>query len=167
MFKYSEELNLIDKKLLKKLSHLLKDKKLIIATAESATGGLIAHALTNISGSSDYFDRGLVTYSNRAKIEALDVSKKTLDKYGAVSNEVAEEMAEGVRKKSRVYIGISTTGIAGPTGGTKEKPVGTVYIGFSNNEKTISKKYQFKGSRLENKEKFCNAALQMIFENIR
>ena len=158
---------MIDKKLLKTLTELLKDKKLIIATAESATGGLVANSLTNISGSSDYFDRGLVTYSNKAKIELLDVSKKTLDKYGAVSSEIAEEMAKGVRKKSRVDIGVSTTGIAGPTGGTKEKPVGTVYIGFSSNEKIISKKFQFKGSRLENKENFCKAALKMILGNIR
>lgn len=158
---------MIDKKLLKDLSEILKKRKLTIATAESATGGLIANYLTNISGSSEYFDRGLVTYSNKAKIELLGVSKKTLEKVGAVSKEVAIQMAEGARIKSKVDIAISTTGIAGPTGGSKEKPVGTVFIGFSSKNKTIAKKYQFDGERLENKEKFCNQALKMLFENIR
>ncbi len=158
---------MINKKVLDDLSEILKKRKLTIATAESATGGLIANYLTDISGSSEYFDRGLVTYSNKAKIELLGVSKKTLEKVGAVSKEVAMQMAEGARIKSKVDIAISTTGIAGPTGGTKEKPVGTVYIGFSSEDKTIAKKYQFDGERLENKENFCNQALKMLFENIR
>jgi nicotinamide-nucleotide amidase len=159
--------NLIDENLLEKISKTLKEKKLTIATAESATGGLIANILTNISGSSKYFDRGLITYSNRAKMELLNVKKETLDKYGAVSKEIAKEMAEGVMKKSDVDIGVSTTGIAGPSGGTKEKPVGTVFIGFSNKKETIVDKYQFDDDRLENKENFCNAALDLIYENIR
>mgnify|MGYP006291849013 FL=1 len=149
------------------LANALKQKKLTIATAESATGGLIASSLTNISGSSDYFDRGLVTYSNRAKIEMLGVMESDIERYGAVSKIVAKEMAGGARIKSDVDIAISTTGIAGPTGGTKEKPVGTVFIGFSSKEKTIAKKFQFKENRLENKEMFCNAAIKMLLENIR
>ena len=158
---------MIDKILLEKISKILKEKKLTIATAESATGGLIANSLTNISGSSEYFDRGLVTYSNRAKIELLDLKKETLDKYGAVSKETAKEMAEGVRNKSKVDIGVSTTGIAGPSGGTKEKPVGIVFIGLSTKKETIVDKYQFNSDRLENKENFCNAALDLIHETIR
>ena len=148
------------------ISDLLKNKHLTIATAESCTGGLIAHTLTNISGSSEYFDRGLVTYSNNAKIESLDVPKEFLEKFGAVSKEVAKAMAEGIRTKSKVNIGISTTGIAGPAGGTHEKPVGLVYIAISTDEKTIVKKFQFSGNRLKNKEDTCNASLQMLYDII-
>ena len=158
---------MIDENKLKIISDLLKKNHITIATAESCTGGLIAHTLTNISGSSEYFDRGFVTYSNIAKIDTLDVPKTLLDKYGAVSKEVAEAMANGIRTKSNVDIGISTTGIAGPTGGTIEKPVGLVYIAISSNEKTIVKKYKFSGDRLQNKENTCNAALQMLYDVIK
>ena len=158
---------MIDENKLKIVTDLLKKNHITIATAESCTGGLIAHTLTNISGSSEYFDRGFITYSNNAKIETLDVPKILLDKYGAVSKEVAEEMANGIRKKSNVDIGISTTGIAGPTGGTIEKPVGLVYIAISSNEKTIVKKYKFSGDRLQNKENTCNEALQMLYDVIK
>jgi nicotinamide-nucleotide amidase len=157
---------LIDKDALVKISNLLKEKHLTIATAESCTGGLIAHSLTNISGSSDYFDRGIVSYSNNAKVELLDVSQDILDKYGAVSEQVAKAMAEGVRIKSNTDIGIATTGITGPTGGTPEKPVGLVYIAVSTKENTIVKKFLFTGDRLENKESICNVALQMLLETI-
>jgi len=158
---------LVDESLLKKVSDLLKQKKLTIATAESCTGGLISHSLTNISGSSEYFDRGIISYSNNAKIQLLDVSKEDLINYGAVSKQVAEAMAEGVKIKSKVDIGISTTGIAGPTGGTKEKPVGLVYIGVAIEDKTIVKKFKFNGNRLENKDSTCNEALQMLFEILK
>ena len=132
---------LIDNIVLKKISNLLKEKNLTIATAESCTGGLISHSITNISGSSDYFDRGIVSYSNNAKVELLDVSEELLEKYGAVSEQVAKAMAEGVRNKSNVDIGIATTGIAGPTGGTIEKPVGLVYIAVSTADESIVKKF--------------------------
>ena len=157
----------VDEKLVNKISSILKEKKLKIATAESCTGGLIAHTLTNISGSSDYFDRGIVSYSNRAKKELLDVPGEMLKKYGAVSKQVAEAMAKGVRKKSNVDIGISSTGIAGPTGGTKDKPVGLVYIGISTEEKTYSKKFLFSGDRLQNKNNTCHAALQMLYDYLK
>ena len=147
-----------------KISSLIKLNNFRIATAESCTGGLIAHTLTNISGSSDYFDRGVVSYSNKAKIELLKVPKDIIDKYGAVSREVAEAMAMGIRQTSNVDIGISSTGIAGPTGGTKDKPVGLVYIGLSTKEKTIAKKFQLSGSRIENKNSTCNSALKMLLE---
>lgn len=157
-------MTLIDEDLLRKVADELKKKGLKIATAESCTGGMLANLLTNISGSSEYFDRGIVSYSNRAKIELLGVKEETLERYGAVSEQTAREMAEGVRERSKVDIGISTTGIAGPTGGTKDKPVGLVYIGISTKEKTIVRKFLFKGSRIENKESACNAALSMLLE---
>lgn len=151
-----------DKELLKKVSTLLKKQKITVATAESCTGGLIAHTLTNVSGSSNYFDRGIISYSNTAKMELLDVPEELFRKHGAVSKLVAKAMAEGVRIKSNVDIGIATTGVAGPTGGTKEKPVGLVYIAVSTSDKTEVKKFQFLGDRLQNKESTCIEALQMI-----
>ena len=157
---------MIDENKLKIISDLLKKNHITIATAESCTGGLIAHTLTNISGSSEYFDRGFITYSNNAKIELLDVPRILLEKHGAVSKEVAEAMAKGVRTKSNVDIGISTTGIAGPTGGTIEKPVGLVYIAISSNDKPVVKQFYFSGNRLQNKENTCNAALQMLYDLI-
>jgi nicotinamide-nucleotide amidase len=149
---------------LEKISNYLIIRNLTIATAESCTGGLIAHTLTNISGSSAYFDRGLITYSNKAKTELLGINEDTLNEFGAVSQKVAEAMAKGVRIKSNVDIGIATTGIAGPTGGTTYKPVGLVYISISSDNKTIVKKFQFSGNRLENKESTCNAALKMLLD---
>jgi len=157
---------LIDKKLLSKVTSLLKKQRLIIATAESCTGGLLAHTFTNVSGSSDYFDRGIVTYSNRAKIELLDIPDVLFKEHGAVSSEVAKAMANAIRTKSKVDMGIATTGIAGPTGGTKEKPVGLVYIAVSTSEKTEAEKFQFSGDRLQNKDITCNAALQMILNTL-
>lgn len=156
----------VDEEILSKVSSMLKKYKLKVATAESCSGGLIAHTLTNISGSSYYFDRGIVSYSNQAKIDLLKVSKDLLDSYGAVSKEVAEAMAEGVREKSNVDIGISSTGIAGPTGGTEEKPVGLVYIGLSTKDNTFVKKFQFSDDRLENKYRTCNAALEMLLKHL-
>ena len=150
--------------LLIEISELLKKNKLKIATAESCTGGLIGHTLTNISGSSEYYDRGVISYSNKAKMELLGVSEKLLEKYGAVSKQVAEAMAEGIRIRSQVDIGISTTGIAGPTGGTKDKPVGLVYIGVSTVNKTIVRRFQFHDDRLGNKNSTCKAALEMLLE---
>jgi PncC family amidohydrolase len=155
---------LIEEDLLKEVSDQLKKQRLTVATAESCTGGLIAHTLTNISGSSNYFDRGIVSYSNEAKMEVLGVPEDLLREYGAVSEQVAKAMAEGVKTKSNVDIGIATTGIAGPTGGTKEKPVGLVYIAISTSKGTIVKRFQFSGDRLQNKESTCNAALQMLLD---
>lgn len=159
-------MNLNNEEILNKISIILKEKNLKIATAESCTGGLISHNFTNISGSSEYFDSGIVSYSNKAKIELLDVSEKILEKYGAVSEQVAKSMAEGVRNKSDVDIGIATTGIAGPTGGTEDKPVGLVYIAISTTKNTLVKKIQFSGNRLENKESTCKATLELLLESI-
>ena len=157
---------MIDKGLLREVSNQLKKQRFKIATAESCTGGLIAHTLTNVPGSSDYFDRGIISYSNEAKMEVLGIPEDLLIKYGAVSKQVAIAMADGIRTKSNVDIGIATTGIAGPTGGTKDKPVGLVYIAVSKNEGTNVKKFLFKGDRLQNKESTCNAALNMLYEHL-
>lgn len=153
---------MVDGKLLNKIYLKLIKNNYKIATAESCTGGLVGHSLTNISGISDYFERGIISYSNKSKIELLDVPKELIINYGAVSSEVAIAMAEGVRKKYGLDIGLSTTGIAGPTGGTKDKPVGLVFIGLSLKNKSYVEKYIFKGSRIENKESTCEAALKML-----
>jgi len=155
-----------DRQLLNKVSDKLKKHRLSVATAESCTGGLLAHTLTNISGSSEYFDRGIVSYSNQAKIELLGVPEKTLQEYGAVSEQTAKAMAMGIKQRSNVDIGISTTGIAGPTGGTKEKPVGLVYIGIASSKNVTIKKFIFSGDRSQNKESTCNSALEMLLENL-
>ena len=155
---------MVDGELLNKIYFELKRQKLTIATAESCTGGLIGHTLTNVSGSSEYFERGIISYSNKAKVELLGVSESLLKEQGAVSEEVAKTMAENVRKRSDVNIGISTTGIAGPLGGTKEKPVGLVYIGVSTEEDNIVKKFIFTGDRIQNKVSTCNVALNMLLE---
>lgn len=113
------------------LSLALKKRKLMLATAESCTGGGLSYFLTNIPGSSTWFDRGFVTYSNAAKMEMLDVEPLTLEQFGAVSEETAREMAEGALKNSEASVSIAITGIAGPDGGTDEKPVGTVWIAWA------------------------------------
>lgn len=158
---------MIDEKLLDVVSAELKKQKVTIATAESCTGGLIANSFTNIPGSSEYFERGVISYSNKAKTELLGVIEKLIKEQGAVSEQVAKAMAEGIRKKSKVDIGIATTGIAGPDGGTEEKPVGLVYIAVSTSKDTKVKRFQFTGNRLQNKERACNAALWMLFDYLK
>ncbi len=145
---------------------LLKEKKLRIAVAESCTGGYISHRLTNISGSTAYFERGAVTYSNAAKTELLHVPADMIASHGAVSEEVARAMAEGVRKISGTDIGLSVTGIAGPTGGTAEKPVGLVYVGLSDAAGTIAKKFFFPDGRLRFKDRTSQAALEFVRRRI-
>ena len=157
---------MIDESLLNTVSNKLKKKNLSIATAESCTGGLLAHLLTNISGSSEYFERGVVTYSNISKIELLGIPKETIKEYGAVSEETARAMAIGIKERSNVDIGISTTGIAGPTGGTKEKPVGLVYIGIATSKNPQVKRFIFSEKRVQNKERACNEALKFLLDAI-
>ena len=127
-----------------KLVKLLTKKKLIVSFAESCTGGLLASSITSISGSSKVFKMGLVTYSNNAKVKLLKVPKKTITKYGAVSYETCLSMVKNLSKISKSNISISITGVAGPNGGTKEKPVGLVYIGIKNGKKVIVSKNYFK-----------------------
>jgi nicotinamide-nucleotide amidase len=132
-----------------------------IATAESCTGGLIGDRFTNVSGSSAYYKGGIVAYSNEVKHDMLDVKKDTLETYGAVSEETALEMAIGVRKKLASDIGLSTTGIAGPSGGTDEKPVGLIYVGISHENGEKVYKFTFTPSRLTNKLMASQAALNI------
>jgi nicotinamide-nucleotide amidase len=134
-----------------------------IAVAESCTGGLIANRITNVSGSSDTFVNGLVTYSNESKVRLLGVREETLKAHGAVSEEVAREMAEGVRTCSSTDFGISTTGIAGPTGGTREKPVGLAYIGFATDRQTVVQRHLL----LFDRETFKFYASQIALDLIR
>ncbi len=140
----------------------LTDKKLTIAVAESCTGGLIADRLTDVPGSSVYFERGLVTYSNEAKISMLGVGAGIIEAHGAVSEETARLMAEGVRKLAGTTLGLSSTGIAGPAGGSKEKPVGTVYIALSDGVRTICRHYAYRWDRKRNKMVSAEAALMML-----
>ena len=140
----------------------LRDRGLTIALAESCTGGLITHRLTQVAGSSTYVDRGVVCYSNRAKIELLGVSQASLNKYGAVSAQVAKAMAQGIRMRSNVAVGLSVTGIAGPGGGTKEKPVGLVYVGLSAAKKSFTKEFRFHGERESIKLRSSQGALDVL-----
>ncbi len=135
--------------LIQKLFSLLEKHQFKIATAESCTGGMIATALTDIAGSSAYFERGFVTYSNEAKIEMLDVQPLTIERFGAVSEQTARLMARGAYAHSRADIAVSVTGIAGPDGGTSEKPVGLVYIGLSTEGHAVVHKHVFDGDRAE------------------
>ncbi|RLF33311.1 MAG: damage-inducible protein CinA [Thermoplasmata archaeon] len=146
------------------IARFLLERKWWIATAESCTGGLLAHTLTNIPGSSAYFKGGVVSYSNEVKMKVLGVKRETLEQYGAVSEQTAREMAEGVKNLMEVDVAVATTGIAGPGGGTPEKPVGLVYIGLATPEGVEVKRFLFNGDRLYNKEQFCNAALNMVLE---
>jgi len=157
---------LVDIQLVNKVSDKLKKQHSTVATAESCTGGFLAHTLTNLSGSSAYFDCGVITYSNAAKNKLLGVPKELLKKHGAVSKEVAAAMAQAVRQNAQVEYGLATTGIAGPTGGTKEKPVGLVYIALSTKDTTIVKQFLFSGDRLSNKESTCQAALELLLEQL-
>jgi PncC family amidohydrolase len=155
---------LVDIKLVNKVSDELKKQKRTIATAESCTGGLLAHTLTNISGSSEYFDRGVISYSNEAKQDLLDVPTQLLKQYGAVSKDVAESMAIGIRRRASVDYGLATTGIAGPMGGTRNKPVGLVFIAIATKDEVTVKRFLFSGDRLANKESTVTAALEFLLE---
>ena len=133
-----------------------------IATAESCTGGLIGNRITEVSGSSNVYKGSIVAYSNSVKINNLGINKNNLKKYGAVSREVAGEMASQVRKIFNSKIGVSTTGIAGPSGGTKEKPIGLVYVALSSKEDLVIKKYNFHSNRNKNKIRSSQAVLKII-----
>lgn len=129
---------------------LLLNHGLTLSTAESCTGGYLAHLVTQVSGSSEYYQGTIVSYSNEVKVNQLGVKEATLVAHGAVSEETAKEMAEGVRKKLNTTIGLSTTGVAGPGGGTEEKPVGTVWIAYADEHRTMARKLQLSTDRLLN-----------------
>jgi PncC family amidohydrolase len=137
-----------------------------IAVAESCTGGLVAHRITNVPGASGYFEAGFVTYSNKAKEHFLSVPEATIRAKGAVSDEVARFMAEGVRKAAGVDIGLAITGIAGPGGGTPEKPVGTVYIALAAPDGTFVRKLSFQGNRSEIKLRTSEEAMVFILDHL-
>ena len=146
----------------KVIGEILRQKKKTLAVAESCTGGYIAHLITSIAGSSDYFNGGVIAYSNEIKINVLKVEAKVLEDNGAVSKEVAEQMSDGVRKRLKANFGISTTGIAGPTGGSIEKPVGTVWISVASESEIVSEKFNFGNNRERNIRRAALSALNML-----
>ena len=151
------------KKLSQKLVKLLRKKKLKISFAESCTGGLLSSSIASISGSSKVFTVGLVTYSNQSKINILQVPKKTIIKHGAVSYETCLSMVKNVNKITKTDISVSITGVAGPKGGSKQKPVGLVYIGIKKGNKTLVKKFLFKSKKRNSIQRSTvNKALNLV-----
>lgn len=146
-----------------KLIAQLKEKSLKISVAESCTGGMISSKLVGISGASQVFYEGVVTYSNESKVDRLKVSKETIEKYGVVSYKIAEEMVRGLTTE----VGISTTGVAGPDGGTVKNPVGTVYVGVRYFDEIRVEKYFFQGTREEIREKATDKAIKLGLESIK
>lgn len=144
------------------IGRLLRKRGWRLSTAESCTGGLIGHRITNIPGSSDYFDGGVITYSNDAKRELLKVPEETIATYGAVSRQTAVAMVEGIRKLRGIEVGVGVTGIAGPAGGTEAKPVGLVYIALSSPVRVECKEFRFGGNRELIKLQASEAALSML-----
>ena len=141
----------------------LREKGWTLSIAESCTGGLICDRITNISGSSDYFMGGMITYSNESKAEHLGVPLSIIKRHGAVSRQVARRMAQGVRKAFHTTFGLSTTGVAGPTGGTKRSPVGRIFIGISDGRRTWVQREDLKGSRREIKKKAAERSLEFLY----
>ncbi|MBQ4092175.1 MAG: CinA family protein [Firmicutes bacterium] len=144
----------------------LIERGIVVATAESCTGGLISSTITDVPGSSAIFGYGMVTYSNEAKMKILGVKEDTLKQFGAVSKETAYEMAEGLKKVSSADVSISVTGIAGPGGGSEEKPVGLVYMGIATKEGIFTKKNLFNGDRDEIRKQTVHTALNLIAEKL-
>ncbi len=146
------------------IGELLRKHHLTLGAVESATGGLISHLVTNVSGSSDYYQGSIISYSNEIKMKLVGVKKDTLNTYGAVSHQVAEEMAIGGRRVLQVDICIADTGIAGPGGATASKPVGLFYLGLSHQNETSSRRHLFTGDREGNKRQAAEAALSWVKE---
>jgi len=144
------------------VGHLLLEKNLSISVAESCTGGLIGHRLTSVPGSSSYFHGGVVVYSNQSKVDLLRVDPRTLETHGAVSERTVEEMARGVKDRIKTDLGLAVTGIAGPDGGTRQKPVGTVHVGLAARKKTFSREYRFWGNRVQVKLNSSMMALDWV-----
>jgi len=149
------------------LAELLARKGWMMATAESCTGGLIAGACTDLAGSSDWFERGFVTYSNDAKSELLGVDAALIEAHGAVSEPVARAMAEGAVARSRAQASVAVTGVAGPSGGSAEKPVGTVWFGWSVDGRTRTERRRFDGDRAAVRAATVHYALQALVELLR
>ncbi|MFA5059899.1 MAG: CinA family protein [Candidatus Omnitrophota bacterium] len=149
-------------KIEEKIARFLIQKKKTLSVAESCTGGLVSHRLTNITGSSQFLKAAIVVYSNESKIKFLKVSFQTLKKYGAVSQQTALQMVKGIRKSLKTDYAVAITGIAGPSGGTKAKPVGLVFIAASSAKKTVVMKKTFQGNRLRIKSSAASAALHLL-----
>jgi nicotinamide-nucleotide amidase len=163
----------VSERIEKRVGEALRESGATVATAESCTGGLVCSLLTDIPGSSDYVDRGFVTYAYDAKRAMLGVSREVLEEHGAVSEPVAREMARGARDVADVTWGVSTTGIAGPSGGTDDKPVGTVFIGIayaasweSGDSYVTVSRHEFNGTRKEIKEKIARQTLSDLLTEI-
>lgn len=150
----------------KRLAKVLTQSNKKICLAESCTGGMLAENLTRLSGSSTWFERAFIVYSNEAKHELLSVKTESLKQFGAVSEEVAEEMAIGALRNSHADYAISVTGIAGPTGGTQDKPVGTVCFGFASKDESYTKTFFFEGERQKVRKQSCLTALKQILNFI-
>ena len=163
---YLKEKTALEKSLEESVVELLAQKKMTVTTAESCTGGLIAGTLVNEAGASDVLNEGYVTYSNEAKERLVGVKHETLEEYGAVSEQTAREMAEGAARAAKADAALSATGIAGPGGGTEEKPVGLVYIGCYVNGETTVKECRFEGSRTENRLHTVETALQLLLRQL-
>jgi nicotinamide-nucleotide amidase len=146
------------------IGDLLRQKGLTLGVVESATGGLVSHRITGVPGSSDYYKGSVTAYSNEVKIRVVGVREATLNQYGAVSPQVAEEMAQSGREILAADICLADTGIAGPGGATPEKPVGLFYLGLSHGEITYSQKHNFQGDREQNKQSAAEAALLWLKE---
>ena len=150
-------------KLEKFIGDHLREKGWTLSIAESCTGGLVCDRITNISGSSDYFMGGMVNYSNESKEKHLGIPLNYIKRYGAVSPQVARKMAQGVRKVFHTTFGLSTTGVAGPTGGTKRSPIGRVFIGLADGRRAWVKKVDLKGNRREIKEKAAERSFEFLY----
>lgn len=148
----------------KTIGNCLREEGWTLSIAESCTGGLICDRITDVSGSSDYFEGGMVTYSNESKAKYLGIPLDYIKRYGAVSPQVARKMAQGVRKAFNTTFGLSATGVAGPTGGTKRSPIGRVFIGFANGRRTWVRRENLKGSRREIKRKAAERSLEFLYE---
>ena len=162
MIDMKAEVNGLNEKVVK----MLAERKMTVSAAESCTGGLFAALITNVSGASEVLNESFVTYANSAKMKYLGVKGETLEKHGAVSYETAFEMAEGLRKNTGADVTVGITGIAGPTGGTKEKPVGLIYVGCCIGTETYVKECRFHGTREENRNAAVEAALKLLEDNL-
>ena len=153
--------------LTKTLAAILLSRNWMVSLAESCTGGLVSATLTELAGSSEWFERGYITYSNEAKTECLDVPARIIESHGAVSEPVAKAMAEGARINSGSDVAISITGIAGPSGGTAEKPVGTVCFGWATENQTLTKTMHFDGDRQAVRQQATEFALTELIALLR
>ncbi len=161
--KYYEKIMVLSENVVR----LSSEKEIKVATAESCTGGMISGAITSVSGSSSVIEYGLCSYSNRIKHEVLGVSARTLEEFSEYSIPCAEEMAQGALRNSDADYAVSTTGVAGPTGGTEEHPVGEVFIGIAGKGGVFAKRFVFEGSREEVRAQACGEALELLLTEIR